>query len=98
MRLSSFHLVFKMLVLIPASYPSIGILTVEDDTQKRYSFFYFIGTFFAALCGVLAFGFMQLDGREGLGGWRWIFILEGVVCLLLSFRRWRGDSANSVGS
>lgn len=23
---------------------------------------------------------MQADGREGLEGWRWIFILEGVVC------------------
>lgn len=60
------------------------MLTFIDDTQKRYSFFYFIGSFASALSGILAFGFMQLDGKEGLGGWRWIFILEGVVRLLSS--------------
>ncbi|KAK2763224.1 hypothetical protein FQN54_009860 [Arachnomyces sp. PD_36] len=49
------------------------------DTQKRYSFFYFIGSFASALTGILAFGFMQLEGREGMMGWRWIFILEGVL-------------------
>lgn len=25
---------------------------------------------------------MQLNGTHGLTGWRWIFILEGVVCHL----------------
>lgn len=27
--------------------------------------------------GILAFGFMQMDGVAGLSGWRWIFIMEG---------------------
>lgn len=50
--------------------------------QKRFSVFYLIGCVASALSGILAFGLMQADGREGLEGWRWIFILEGVV------RRW----------
>lgn len=33
-----------------------------------------------SLAGILAFGFMQLNGAHGIGGWSWIFILEGVVC------------------
>jgi MFS family permease len=33
----------------------------------------------SALSGILAFGLMQANGREGLEGWRWIFILEGVI-------------------
>ncbi|KAJ5385392.1 Major facilitator superfamily domain general substrate transporter [Penicillium concentricum] len=49
------------------------------DVQKRFSIFYLIGCVASALAGILAFGLMQLNGREGLSGWRWIFILEGVI-------------------
>ncbi|KAJ5151705.1 hypothetical protein N7492_010000 [Penicillium capsulatum] len=49
------------------------------DVQKRFSIFYLIGCVASALAGILAFGLMQLNGRHGLGGWRWIFILEGVI-------------------
>jgi MFS family permease len=47
--------------------------------QKRFSIFYLIGCVASALAGILAFGLMQLDGSQGLAGWRWIFILEGVI-------------------
>ncbi|KAJ5834213.1 Major facilitator superfamily domain general substrate transporter [Penicillium robsamsonii] len=49
------------------------------DVQKRFSIFYLIGCVASALAGILAFGLMQLNGKEGLSGWRWIFILEGVL-------------------
>ncbi|KAJ5241769.1 uncharacterized protein N7469_000096 [Penicillium citrinum] len=49
------------------------------DVQKRFSIFYLIGCVASALSGILAFGLMQLAGTHGLGGWRWIFILEGVI-------------------
>ncbi|KAJ5110584.1 hypothetical protein N7532_001119 [Penicillium argentinense] len=49
------------------------------DVQKRFSVFYLIGCVASALSGILAFGLMQLAGTHGLGGWRWIFILEGVI-------------------
>ncbi|KAL4976048.1 major facilitator superfamily domain-containing protein [Aspergillus desertorum] len=49
------------------------------DVQKRFSIFYLIGCVASALAGILAFGLMQLDGSQGLAGWRWIFILEGVI-------------------
>ncbi|KAL2849824.1 major facilitator superfamily domain-containing protein [Aspergillus pseudoustus] len=49
------------------------------DVQKRFSVFYLIGCVASALAGILAFGLMQMDGVQGLGGWRWIFIIEGVI-------------------
>ncbi|KAL4932358.1 putative phthalate transporter [Aspergillus undulatus] len=49
------------------------------DVQKRFSIFYLIGCVASALAGILAFGLMQLDGSHGIEGWRWIFILEGVI-------------------
>ncbi|KAJ4507887.1 hypothetical protein HRR83_007577 [Exophiala dermatitidis] len=53
------------------------------DLQKRYSVFYLIGCLAAACSGILAYGLMQMDGIAGYRGWRWIFILEGVMTCLV---------------
>lgn len=44
---------------------------VVDEVGRRFSIFYLSGVILAALSGVLAYGLMQLDGREGIAGWRW---------------------------
>ncbi|PLB50639.1 permease of the major facilitator superfamily [Aspergillus steynii IBT 23096] len=49
------------------------------DVQKRFSVFYLIGCVASAFAGILAFGLMQMKGIQGLEGWRWIFIMEGVI-------------------
>lgn len=53
------------------------------EVGKRYSFFYVLGCVASAFSGILAFGLMQLGGRAGLSGWRWIFIFEGIITCLL---------------
>lgn len=40
------------------------------DVGKRYSCFYILGSLASACAGILAYGLMQLKGREGLNGWR----------------------------
>ncbi|KAK8061761.1 hypothetical protein PG994_008127 [Apiospora phragmitis] len=50
---------------------------------KRYSFFYILGCVASAFSGILAFGLMQMKGVAGLAGWRWIFIVEGLITCLL---------------
>lgn len=37
-----------------------------------------------AFSGLLAFGIARMDGVGGLEGWRWIFILEGMVTVLVA--------------
>ncbi|KAI9372760.1 major facilitator superfamily domain-containing protein [Aspergillus egyptiacus] len=49
------------------------------DVQKRFSLFYLIGCVASALAGILAYGLMQMHGLQDLEGWRWIFIIEGVI-------------------
>ncbi|KAI4187960.1 MAG: hypothetical protein L6R41_002464 [Letrouitia leprolyta] len=64
------------------------------EVGKRYSIFYFIGSMASALGGILAYGLMQMEGTQGYGGWRWIFIIEGCVC----YQCTPGSSmANSLG-
>lgn len=49
------------------------------DMHKRYSVFYLLGSMASACAGILAFGLMQMKGIENIAGWRWIFIIEGII-------------------
>ncbi|KAL3473212.1 major facilitator superfamily domain-containing protein [Aspergillus californicus] len=53
------------------------------EVQKRYSFFYLIGCVASALSGILAFGFSQMKPLQGLNGWQWIFIMQGVLTFII---------------
>ncbi|KAI0882003.1 major facilitator superfamily MFS-1 [Annulohypoxylon maeteangense] len=55
------------------------------EVGRRYSVFYLLGCVASACSGILAFGLIQMNGVAGLPGWRWIFIIEGVLTCLLSF-------------
>lgn len=46
---------------------------------KRYSVFYILGSMAAAFSGILAYGFMQMNGIGDQSGWRWIFIMFGLI-------------------
>ncbi|KAK1974495.1 major facilitator superfamily transporter [Colletotrichum cereale] len=53
------------------------------EVGKRYSVFYLLGCVASAFAGILAYGLMQMNGQQGLTGWRWIFIVEGVLTCVL---------------
>ncbi|OJJ57301.1 hypothetical protein ASPSYDRAFT_79531 [Aspergillus sydowii CBS 593.65] len=56
------------------------------EVARRYSVFYLIGNFGSALSGIIAYGLMQMENVEGIRGWRWIFIIEGVItCAIAIF-------------
>ncbi|EXJ68736.1 uncharacterized protein A1O5_08530 [Cladophialophora psammophila CBS 110553] len=54
------------------------------EMHKRYSLWYFMGSSASAFAGILAYGLMQMDSLQGLAGWRWIFIMEGVITLIIA--------------
>lgn len=45
--------------------------------------FYSAASLAGSFSGLLAFGIQHMDGVAGLGGWRWIFILEGIITVLV---------------
>ncbi|KAL9947561.1 hypothetical protein D7B24_006452 [Verticillium nonalfalfae] len=55
------------------------------EVGKRYSVFYLLGCVASAFAGILAYGLMQMNGLANLTGWRWIFIIEGIITCLLAF-------------
>ncbi|KAG6019007.1 hypothetical protein E4U19_008111 [Claviceps sp. Clav32 group G5] len=58
------------------------------EVGKRYAIFGVVGCVAAGFAGVLAYGVIQLNGKAGLSGWRWIFIIEGAItcaCAILGY-------------
>jgi len=50
-----------------------------QKTQSRMAMFYLSSALSGAFSGLLAAGIAQMRGVGGYEGWRWIFILEGIL-------------------
>ncbi|CAI7574670.1 unnamed protein product [Penicillium manginii] len=69
--------------LLPGTILLLQMWYRRYDVHKRYASFYLISLAGSSFSGVLAYGFMQMNGIGGLSGWRYIFIWEGVLTCLI---------------
>lgn len=51
--------------------------------QTRLAVFYSAASLAGAFSGLLAFALDKMEGIGGLDGWRWIFIIEGLITVVL---------------
>lgn len=51
--------------------------------------FYVAASLSGAFSGLLAYAIEKLNGRAGLSGWQWIFLIEGLVPVGLSLVIWK---------
>ncbi|KAJ5811549.1 Major facilitator superfamily domain general substrate transporter [Penicillium riverlandense] len=56
-----------------------------SELPWRIALFYSLGQVSGALSGLLAYAISFADGAAGLSGWRWLFIIEGLPAIALSF-------------
>ncbi|KAI9451630.1 MFS general substrate transporter [Lactarius psammicola] len=45
--------------------------------QLRFAMMFSVSSLAGAFSGLLAYGIRNLDGKHGISGWQWIFIVEG---------------------
>ena len=57
----------------------MGMWYKRSEAQKRFSFFFSSTTLAGAFGGLLASGIAKMEGMQGYRGWRWVFIIEGVL-------------------
>ncbi|KAL2060788.1 hypothetical protein VTL71DRAFT_8840 [Oculimacula yallundae] len=86
---TGFLIVKSLLGLAEAGYIPGGIFTIstwytQKERAKRVAIFFF-GMFGGnAISPLLASGIIKLDGKRGLRGWQWIFLLEGVFTIAVA--------------
>lgn len=66
----------------PAASYLIGDWYCRFELQWRLSLFYSAASMAGAFSGLLAFALQKMDGVGNLEGWRWIFIIEGLVTVV----------------
>ncbi|KAF1988039.1 MFS general substrate transporter [Aulographum hederae CBS 113979] len=71
--------------MFPGCFYLIGMWYRRSEAQRRYSFFFSSTTLAGAFGGLLASAIGKMDYMRGYRGWRWIFILEGVLTCVVSF-------------
>ncbi|KAI3337566.1 MFS general substrate transporter [Xylariaceae sp. AK1471] len=54
------------------------------EIQLRQAMFFSAASIAGAFSGLLAYAIAKLDGLGGYEGWRWIFILEGLVTVVVA--------------
>jgi MFS family permease len=72
--------------MFPGCFYLIGMWYRREEAQRRYSFFFSSTTLAGAFGGLLAAAIGKMNNLRGYQGWRWIFILEGVLtCVVACF-------------
>ncbi|PPR05324.1 hypothetical protein CVT24_008043 [Panaeolus cyanescens] len=56
----------------------------RHEVQKRLAIFYLLAITAGGLSPLLAYVLSLLDGKGNLAGWRWIFVIEGIITIVLA--------------
>ncbi|RFU27598.1 hypothetical protein B7463_g8722, partial [Scytalidium lignicola] len=52
------------------------------EVQKRMAIVFCGASLAGAFSGLLAYAIVKMDGIAGLAGWRWIYLLEGIITVI----------------
>ncbi|TCD70433.1 hypothetical protein EIP91_003514 [Steccherinum ochraceum] len=74
--------------LFPGVVLYLMTLYKPQELQKRIAVYFASASLSGAFGGLLASFILKMDGVGGLAGWRWLFILEGLVTALLAVITW----------
>ncbi|RPB21344.1 MFS general substrate transporter [Terfezia boudieri ATCC MYA-4762] len=67
----------------PGSIYLISCWYVRYEVQQRLAIFYLLTSLASGFAPLLASGLMQMGGQANFLGWRWIFIMEGILTVLV---------------
>ena len=70
--------------LYPGVAYYITLWYVRTEAQFRQAMFFSAASVAGAFSGLLAFAIAKMDGVGNYEGWRWIFILEGLLTVLVA--------------
>lgn len=65
--------------------PCLNLGYCTEELAFRQSLFFSAASVAGAFSGLLAYAIVKMDGVAGQEGWRWIFILEGLLTVAVAF-------------
>ncbi|CAG8069231.1 unnamed protein product [Penicillium nalgiovense] len=65
--------------LMPGCIYLIAMYYKRHELQWRFNIFFSASILAGAISGLLAYAIAKMDGIGGYSGWRWIFIIEGLL-------------------
>ena len=68
----------------PGALYLLSIFYTRKEIATRISILYSGNILASAFAGLIALGVFELDGKHGLSGWRWLFIIQGVVTFVVA--------------
>lgn len=75
-------------------YPALAITLTTfytpQEQARRFAYLYISVGISGGLGGLFAFALLKLDGVRGIAGWRWLFIVEGILSVGIAFLLWLG--------
>lgn len=72
----------------PALVYIITTWYTRHEVQKRLAAFYLISVVVGGFSAILAYAITFLNGRYGIAGWAWIFIIEGALTIFFGCVAW----------
>lgn len=80
--------------LLPGMILYLSGLYTRGEMALRIGIFYTAASLSGAFGGLLARGLGAMAGLGGLEGWRWIFIIEGLITIVCGFVAYAFLSSN----
>ena len=74
--------------VIPATLVYLGSFYKGTELATRLAWFWGIQTIASAVSGLMASGLLQLDGKAGLEGWKWLFLVDGIITVVVAAATW----------
>ncbi|KAL2827328.1 major facilitator superfamily domain-containing protein [Aspergillus cavernicola] len=81
---SRFFLGFIEAVFFPGALFYMSLFYTRKQYALRTAILYSGSQLGNAFGGLFAIGILKLDGKSGMEGWRWLFLIEGVITIALA--------------
>lgn len=73
---------------IPDAILYLSYFYTSKELPVRLSYFYTASYATQILAAFLAFGLLRMRGVAGWAGWRWLYLIEGIVTMLIGVASW----------
>ncbi|KAG1815200.1 allantoate permease [Suillus subaureus] len=82
---TSFLICQALLGYIPDLILYLSYFYTKTELPMRLALFWMSLNFVGIVASFLAYGTLHMDGVAGAAGWRWLFMIEGLITLLIGF-------------